>query len=132
MNDFIIVDVDDTIFDWGTSKPLPYSLEALNAIQERYNAKIVYVTGRMSDPTDSIRAAGFPVDLVIYRRFGPTWFLPVVIMKQYTLFLMRMLGLRPIAAYDNDPVNIAMYRANGVKAVEVGKGTWENIFHLLQ
>jgi len=130
---FIVVDVDDTIFKTLTSIPITYAKEALNKIKANHDVKIIYVTGRISDPTKAIIKAGFPCDKVIYRKIGnkfTSFLIPTIIMKRYTVHLFKKLGLLPFEAFDNDKNVVNMYRKNGVKTTLIkGPSTWKKIYN---
>jgi hypothetical protein len=129
-NQITIVDVDGTIFEQWTNRPIQGAKEALENQKNRKNSFIVYVTGRVTNPEQAIRQAGFPCDTVIYRGAMPinTWIWSNALMKERVLTLFKQLGIVIIEAFDNDPDNIEMYERNGVRAVLVtGSDTWKNL-----
>lgn len=131
MKTFIIVDVDDTIFKSLTSSPMPYAKEALWKIKNNWDTKVVYVTGRIFDPTKAIKEAGFPCDLVIYRKIGNkfiSFFIPTIIMKRFVVHLFKKFKMQPLRAFDNDRNVVTMYRNNGIPTTIIkGPETWKRV-----
>lgn len=126
---FIIVDVDGTILSRILDNPIKYSKETLWIIKERENALIVYVTGRILDPTETIKDAGFPCDLVIYRKFGnkfTSFFTPIIEYKRLTVELLKELNLKPLIAFENSDDMIRMYEENGIPTYKIeGPESWK-------
>jgi hypothetical protein len=127
VKNFIIVDVDDTIFKKLTDTPIPYAREALNAIKDSSDISVIYVTGRFKNPIDAIKEAGFPCDLVFCRQDEKVY-TPNVAMKQFVLAKMRQAGLKPAIAFDDSYLNILMYSLNNINAVQIkGPETWKAV-----
>jgi ribonucleotide monophosphatase NagD (HAD superfamily) len=118
----VVFDIDGTLLtERGRLKRIPGAQSYVNALAQDKGVQVVYLTGRR-EPARAVTEAelthfGFPlggnVKLMLNR--SP---LPAVAFKKEAQAQILKLG-RPVAYFDNEPINDRMFRAENPAGVKV-------------